>query len=158
MKLVRILTAVFAMFLSYGAYAGCKGNVEIEYGVKTIHLISDRDTVNEDNKFTAATVNCWHFARFINSYGHLTYTAGRTISITDNLALGFGLINGYGVNAKNFPEIFRIGDEFLWYIEPEVKLWANNVGINTIWADNVGVKTRLLGEVWQSSLTARIEF
>lgn len=166
MKLVRILTVVFAMFLSYGAYADsdywmprdCEDTVEIEYGIQTVHLISDRSKVNEDNRFTAVTAGCWQFASFINSYHDQTYAIGRAVTMTDNFSIGFGLIKGYGVHTKSFPDIFILADDLLWYIEPEVKLWASNLGINARWADNVGVKTRLLGEVWQSSLTARVEF
>lgn len=166
--LVRNLLVAFTLVSSSFVSADCSDDVQVEYGVYTAHLITDRSTVNEDNNFVSVNYNCWTVARLDNSYNDPTITLGYHFPLSgilpsvgtfsgDNLSVGFGLIHGYGENSKYFPSILQVGGdlELLWYVVPELTVWGSDFKIDHPWSDNVGVRTRLFGEVSQTSLVLR---
>jgi hypothetical protein len=160
--IMKFVLSVLVVFMTgvQGVQAACQKDTEVEMGVYTQHLSGDRSKYNEFNEFLGVSVNCWQFAKFLNSHHDEVEFDGNSVAIgytigSHYVSASLGVIHGYGEYAENF-KTNRIGNTgLIWYFVPEVTVWDDYDLLPFSEYMTVGVRGRLFGDVVSITLVFR---
>lgn len=139
MKNKMLGIALLVVFIILGVLNKDAQAAELELGAWTTHMISDNNTINNDNRLVGVSYKGFEAATFINSFEDRSFALGYRIELPSIFSVSMGIIEGYGENSKHFP------------VRQSHTVFYASANATVEVMDHFAVRGRVMGEVFMMS-------